>query len=270
MAIFKRQEELQIQQKPKNFNNVKGGLKRSAMTLLGYNSDGSKNTFGKYFGHGNVAVDYYAPKALAKGTDSEDVIESSKGEQWGEQKASFDVAKNFIGGGGGKGAGKGMMSKFGGMFGQGGGGAAGQGTKAGNFTSGLFGGSGGSSIGAKGSKMSGVMGESASENGIQSAGIEDVQNEAAMDSAKQSLEDGIADVNADDYDSENGFISDEDAEFDEAGKLGKSTKPVSKLPILGDIAKSYQAKFATADKLKNTRNKMMTRRESNNNIQDLY
>ena len=120
MAIFKRQEELQIQQKPKNFNNVKGGLKRSAMTLLGYNSDGSKNTFGKYFGHGNVAVDYYAPKALAKGTDSEDVIESSKGEQWGEQKASFDVAKNFIGGGGGKGAGKGMMSKFGGMFGQGG------------------------------------------------------------------------------------------------------------------------------------------------------
>jgi len=268
MAIFQDQRELERQKQPLKFKK-QTGWKKTAMAALGYKDDGTKNTFGKYFGHGNVALDYYAPKALAKGSDSEKVIESSKSEQWERQFSTAKFASNFVGGGmgggSGSGAGGGMMSKAGGMFGKGGGGAAGKGTKMGNSMASIMGGSGGG-----GDKLfSG------------NANVDAMNKSAAMDSANEGLNNDITNSNIlektndvndiDNYQTEEDFLSATGDSPDDYRKSEKSLKSVKGMPIVGDLSSAVTSRFKVSDKLEKTRKAMMLRRESDkNNAYDLY
>ena len=276
MAIFEKQNELQQQDRYRNFTPTKG-WKKGALAVLGYNADGTKNTFGKYLGHGNVLLDHYVPQALAEG-DTKEVIASGEEEEWGHQMASFNVAKNFIGGGGGAAGGM-MGGESGGnggggmasMFGQGGGGAGGNGSMMGNTMNAAMGGSGGSN--SMQSKMGGATNSMFGKSG--NNGVDTMNSDAAMKSANDGLDKGIDDsdilneiddpTNYENYSTEadykaaNGIDSGVSSETKTASAIGDAG---GSIPILGDVAKSFQAKFAAAD-VRDKKKKSMMRQTVN-------
>lgn len=99
MALFTDKRELSSQARNHKFENTQGILKTTSLALLGYNPDGTKNTWGKTIG-GSTPVGHYLAKEIATG-DSKEVIDSAEGEVWNSTLATAFLATNFIGLGGG-------------------------------------------------------------------------------------------------------------------------------------------------------------------------
>lgn len=246
MALFTDSRELSVQEKHRPFQGVKG-WRKNALALLGYNSDGTKNTFGEIFGHGNVLLDHYAPKMIAE-KDTKKVIDSAEGSEWTNQIASFEAAKDIVslvGGGGAGAAGAGMGS----------GASAGAGAlgKIGNISS----------------KIEGMRGSG-------SALVDSMNDEAATMAATDNLEQGIANADISEYD-EAMALEDQYTQgpelLDAAGgkkAMGSKgslmtgdgkTRGVSNVmhrvgkgaKVLGSIANSFQARFNTASTLRKNR-----------------
>ena len=96
MALFTDTRELDRQATNRQFNQVTG-WKKAALYALGYKSDGTKNWYGKSFGHGNILLDHYAPKWIAgKDSDTGQVIDSAESEEWGKQMATAKFASELI------------------------------------------------------------------------------------------------------------------------------------------------------------------------------
>lgn len=105
MALFTDTRELDRQGRNRRFEPVKG-WRKTALSVLGYKSDGTKNAFGKTLGTGNVLTDHYIPKWIAgKDSDTGQVIDSGEGEEWNKQIATAKLAAEIITFGAASGAG---------------------------------------------------------------------------------------------------------------------------------------------------------------------
>jgi hypothetical protein len=138
MALFTDTRELDRQGTNRRFNRATG-WKKTALSVLGYQSDGTKNWFGKTFGHGNVLMDHYIPKWIAgKDSDTGQVIDSAEGDEWNKQIATAKLAGEIITFGAASGAGSAAGAA---------GGAGTAGTAAGTSTAGAVGTTGAATAG---------------------------------------------------------------------------------------------------------------------------
>jgi len=238
------------------------GWRKNALSILGYNDDGTKNTFGKYFGHGNVLLDHYAPRALAKG-DSKEVIASGEADNWGSQFASAQYATNFIGGGSGGGIGS--------MFKKDGGGEAGSGIDG--------------SSDATGGVQSDTNTNTSSFNNVQELYSTKKNDEAlaklnynvnSYEDNKSMDDDSILDES--DYVNDDSLYDDEllkekdyinldengeeilDADDKEISGLGKGKESMDKIPVVGGLVGGAlgvkQKELITAKNLERKRNEI--------------
>lgn len=246
MAIFNDVSEVdRASGYTKPFEKTKGARK-FGLAILGYNADGTKNTFGKYFGHGNVLLDHYAPKALAQG-DSKQVINANESSSWGEQTGSAEVASSFVGGGAGSAAGAGKNASGGGQMGS----VVGQG---GNMAS-------AAGVGSNREKVTSMFNQQNKEQTVadlnsridESSYTNAPDNSLGIDNkggVTNSLGDGVGENGLPD---ESSYTSLEGEQgVDDGSGQGGSAKNVmgginKSIPILGSIAKTYQSKLQAAD-----------------------
>lgn len=126
MALFTDTRELDRQGRNKQFE-LATGEKKIALEVLGYNADGTKNTFGKTFGHGNVLMDSIIPGEIAgKDSDVGKVIndpdaEAAEMEKQNQVRGIVKGIMGMSGGTGGSDGGGGVSGIIGGMTGSGGG-----------------------------------------------------------------------------------------------------------------------------------------------------
>ena len=257
MAIFERQQELNTQLQPKMFKGVTG-WKKGAMSAVGYNSDGTRNAWGKF----NPALalnplSHVAGEALSKDTDASGVIESQRGQMISNTLNNVKTAASLVP------AGK--------LFGAG--------TKA----AGLF---------SKAQKVNDAVSTTQAFEKTGSALVDGVQgNSAAMESASAALDESVAKSDAvekfgvddvDNYSTEADFmgaaggVNDiaQKKGFLQGGKMAGLSKGLGVanqgLAIAGDIASVVQGQDQYNKGLKKKRNSLMTRKENNNNISNLY
>jgi hypothetical protein len=94
MALFTDTRELDRQGRNRMLKPVKG-WKKTALSVLGYKADGTKNWFGNTIGTGNVLTDHYVPKWIAgKDSDVGQVIDSAESENWSKQINTAKLALN--------------------------------------------------------------------------------------------------------------------------------------------------------------------------------
>mgnify|MGYP003672415922 CR=1 FL=1 len=254
MAVFTNTRDL-LQQKQSREFKKQTGWKKTAMAAMGYNDDGTKNTFGKYFGHGNVLMDSYIPGMLAKGSDGEEVIKSQRGAEW---KKQIDVVKfigNFVGGGaagGAVGAGAGASAVGGGLAKTGSGLLSSSSSKTnilGNNIS-NFGQNTGTAFAGGGG-----AGNSSSQSMFKVGPGKDLVNDINLKTEQEELPDEDNYVQGDievDTPNEQEYNYESDAT-----KVSKSTSKVtSSIPIAGEAAGIYTQQLAIADGLENAKKKI--------------
>jgi hypothetical protein len=145
MALFTDTRELDRQGTNRRFKPVKG-WKKTALSVFGYNADGTKNSFGKTLGHGNVLMDHYIPKWIAgKDSDTGQVIDSAEDEEWNKQIATAKLAAEIVTFGAASGAGSAAGAAGG--AGTAGATAGTAGTAAGTSTAGAVGATGAATAG---------------------------------------------------------------------------------------------------------------------------
>ncbi len=109
MALFTDTRELERQGRRRNMRKVTGD-KKLALSLLGYKDDGTRNMWGKvnpFVGGGFTGE---IAGAVAKGTDTGEVLEAGRGEAWSSTLNKAALAAN-IATLGGSSAGLGALSK---------------------------------------------------------------------------------------------------------------------------------------------------------------
>jgi len=246
--MFTDQRELAIQDRRRQFK-PQTGWKKTAMSMIGYKADGTKNWYGKYFGFGNVLRDSYVSGWLGKGSDAEEVIKSQRGAEWGKQIGIAKFATNFIGGGALGGGGKGLFSKAGTM-GKGVGGGA---TKAGAFISQLGGGS---------VKAGDSMFANKSTDVVANKSAIDKITDGVIDEDKQKIKDNI--FNNDTLPSEDDYTVGAESATTNSSKENKVASGIanktSMIPVIGEAAGLYAQNLQIADKLEEKRNSMFKRK----------
>jgi len=168
MALFTDTRELDRQGTNREFNRITG-WRKTALSVLGYKSDGTKNGFGKTIGTGNILTDHYIPKWIAgKNSDVGQVIDSAEGEEWNKQIATAKLAAEVITLGAASGAGSAAS-------------AAGVGASTTGATAGTA-----AKVGAIGAVPDGTKAIGASGKEIMSQAEENVAKNASMDALNSS------------------------------------------------------------------------------------
>ena len=167
MALFTDTRELDRQGTNRRFNRATG-WKKTALSIFGYNADGTKNSFGKTIGWGNVLMDHYIPKWVAgKDSDTGQVIDSAEGEEWNKQIATAKLAGEIITFGAASGAGSAAGAAGG--AGTAGATAGTAGTAAGTSTAGAVGTTGAATAGGNAGQ---AMISQASENAAKKSSMD--------------------------------------------------------------------------------------------------
>lgn len=94
MALFTDKREQDRQGRHRNMRKVSGG-KAAGLELLGYNPDGTRNTWGKINPLIGGGVTNKIASSIAKGTDTGDVLEAGQGEAWNNTLNKAALAANI-------------------------------------------------------------------------------------------------------------------------------------------------------------------------------
>lgn len=94
MALFSDKRELDRQSRHRNMRKVTGD-KAASLELLGYNPDGTRNTWGKINPLVGGGVTNAIASSVAKGTDTGDVLKAGQGEAWSNTLNKAALAANI-------------------------------------------------------------------------------------------------------------------------------------------------------------------------------
>ena len=264
MAVFTKTRDLLQQKQGREFKK-QTGWKAAAMGLTGRKSDGTLSDAGKLLNF--IPGASFAAKALAKGSDAEDVIGEHQGR---ELKTVFDSA-TLVGevltmgaSGAATGTTNGVSSGVGAGAKTGGGlfGNAGQGSK-------------GTMLGGLMNKIGGGAGNSSSQSMFKKGPGEDLVTKISDEGKQPFIDDLFNNDNEELLDEDNNVQGDievdtpNEQEYDDESDATKVSKSVSKItsaiPIAGTAVNLIADKFAIADAYKNTKKKIASKKIQGSN-----
>ncbi|MHA2219124.1 MAG: hypothetical protein ACXACY_24665, partial [Candidatus Hodarchaeales archaeon] len=233
---------------------------KTALSVLGYKADGTKNWFGNTIGTGNVLTDHYVPKWIAgKDSDVGQVIDSAESENWSKQINTAKLALNVISLGAAGGATGGASAAAG--AGASAGASAGTSTAAQVGTTGAI-----TAAGNTGQTMMSNAAEKTAKDASMDA-LNSGYSEQTIDGVTTTTvggvelsEEDIADWEKYLKENPEGTIEGFKAEKDEADQLNKAAKKTKAIPIVGDIINLVADRKNIDKKLKDTKKELRSQK----------